>query len=149
MDPETFCLAQNIYFEARNESTAGQIAVGQVTFNRVNSKRFPNNVCDVVYQGPKYESWNTRKDKTLSNYERVYYPVKNKCQFSWYCDGKADDILNAKKFSEIYVLAVEIARKIIPDITDGATHYHADYVSPEWANHLNKTVVIDTHIFYK
>ena len=35
------------------------------------------------------------------------------------------------------------------DITGGATHYHADYVSPAWAKTKTKTVEIQDHIFYK
>lgn len=149
LNPETFCLAQNIYFEARNESTAGMIAVGQVTFNRVKSNQFPNTICEVVYDGPVTESWKTKRDVDLPKDKREYYPIRHKCQFSWYCDGTPDDIRNAKVFSEIYVLAVEIEKGFIPDITDGATHYHADYVNPRWANSLKQTVKIDTHIFYK
>ena len=50
------CLALNIYFEARNESIAGQIAVAEVTLNRVASKNYPNNVCGVIYQkGKKFQ----------------------------------------------------------------------------------------------
>ena len=45
------CMALNIYHEARNESTMGQLAVGQVVMNRVYDDRFPDNVCDVVKQG--------------------------------------------------------------------------------------------------
>ena len=42
---EVKCLAQNIYFEARDQTTKGQIAVALVTINRVESKRFPNSIC--------------------------------------------------------------------------------------------------------
>ena len=42
------CLAKNIYFEARNQSTAGQIAVSHVVMNRVKSSRYPNTICEVV-----------------------------------------------------------------------------------------------------
>ena len=61
------CLALNIYHEARDQSTAGQLAVAQVTVNRVESKHYPNTVCDVVYQ----------KGKSI-------------CAFSWTCDGASD-----------------------------------------------------------
>ena len=46
------CMADNIYFEARNQGTAGWSAVASVTLNRVKDKRFPNTVCEVVKQGP-------------------------------------------------------------------------------------------------
>ena len=47
---ELYCLAKNIYFESRNQPKLGQIAVAQVTMNRVNSPKFPDSVCGVVQQ---------------------------------------------------------------------------------------------------
>ena len=47
------CLALNIYFEARNQSFEGQVAVAQVVFNRVADHRYPDNVCDVIYQAER------------------------------------------------------------------------------------------------
>ena len=37
----------------------------------------------------------------------------------------------------------------IIDITEGATHYHADYVLPDWAATKRKTIEIEDHIFYR
>ena len=71
---QAVCLADNVYFEARNQGTAGWSAVISVTLNRVKDKRFPNTVCEVVKQGPTRESW--KKNGT-------YYPIKHRCQFSW------------------------------------------------------------------
>ena len=51
------CLADNMYFEARNQGTAGIIAVSNVVLNRVKSKDYPNTICEVVRQGPHRESW--------------------------------------------------------------------------------------------
>ena len=90
--PELYCLAQNIYFEARAEPQAGQYAVADVALNRVQDNRYPNTICEVIKQGPIRESWKTRKDPDLHDSERKYYPVKNRCQFSWYCDGRADKV---------------------------------------------------------
>jgi len=149
IDPETLCMAQNIYHEARNESTAGMVAVGNVTLNRVNDTRFPSTVCGVVHEGPHYESWKTRQLKELPDDLRIYHPKRDRCQFSWYCDGRSDAINNKKKFQHILELSVEVRRGVYPDITDGATHYHADYVHPKWADIYKKTVTIDTHIFYR
>ena len=59
------CLTKNIYFEAKNQSTAGQLAVALVVMNRVKDKRFPNTVCGVIYEGPTYESWKTRQFPNL------------------------------------------------------------------------------------
>ena len=61
-----------VYFESRSEPTAGQLAVASVIKNRVKSGRFPNTVEAVVTQG--------RKGKNG-------HPLRNKCAFSFYCDG--------------------------------------------------------------
>ena len=80
------CLTENIYFEARGQGQAGWLAVAQVTQNRVDDRRFPNTICEVVKQGLTYASGD---------------PIRNKCQFSWYCDGKSDKPKNTKVFNEI------------------------------------------------
>ena len=141
------CMAKNIYFEAKSQSLVGQIAVGLVVLNRVKSKNFPNTVCKVVYQGPVRESWKTKKYTNLPKELRKYYPVRHRCQFSWYCDGFKDTI----KEPLVYANILSIAKKLMGDVydfTDGATHYHATYVSPEWTN-LEVAFTIDDHIFYR
>ena len=137
LDPTQLdCMAKNIYFEAAVESTAGKLAVAQVTLNRVNSDRFPNTICGVVKQGRHHSNG---------------FPVRDRCQFSWYCDGKHDKPFQGKMWRE----STELARYVmkhpnLKDITDGSTHYHADYIpDPRWANPKERTVKIDTHIFYK
>ena len=49
--PEEFCLALNIYHEARGSNFADQLAVADVVLNRVDDARYPNSVCNVVYDG--------------------------------------------------------------------------------------------------
>ena len=134
-------LAKNVYFEARNQGVAGQLAVAMVTLNRVSDKRYPNTIREVVTQGLTRASW-------LSG-EQV--PIKNKCQFSWYCDGKVDTIADWKTFGKIKKLLLTYMknRSTIIDITEGATHYHADYVMPDWAATKTKTIEIADHIFYR
>ena len=141
-DKEVTCMAKNIFFEAAIESTAGKLAVAHVTLNRVDSKHFPSTVCEVVYEGPHY---------TAANGEM--YPVRDRCQFSWYCDGKGDD---PREGSRLWEDSQELAKYVLlrqeelPDITDGALHYHANYInSPKWAKKKKITTKIDTHIFYR
>ena len=150
-DRATECLALNMYHEARGQGTAGLFAVSAVVLNRVNDKRFPNSVCEVIEQGPIRESWKTRQHKDLPKHKRQYYPVKNKCQFSWYCDGKSDTPYNKKKYQELLDLSKSIMYNEISfvDITDGALFYHADYVTPGWAKTKQKTVEVQDHIFYR
>ncbi len=86
-----FCLALNAYHEARNQDIRGMVAVSQVVINRVESDLFPDDVCEVVMQGPTRESWKTRQYEYIEEEDRVYYPIRHRCQFSWYCDGKSDE----------------------------------------------------------
>ena len=146
---QVICLAENIYFEARNQGTAGWMAVANVTINRRNDSRFPNTICDVVYESQMEESWKTRNLDIPDNL-RKYNPVKNRCQFSWYCDGIPDEIYQKQLYREILAFSeAMLAKENILDITDGATHYHADYVLPSWARTKKKTTEIGDHIFYR
>ena len=148
---EARCLAENIYHEARNQGTAGWLAVASVTLNRVADRRFPNTICGVVFQAETKESWKTKSKKNIPDAERIFYPVRHRCQFSWYCDGKADDINHISIFLEIMTFTKFILTSQIMmfDITDGATFYHADYVTPSWAKSKTKTIEIGDHIFYR
>ena len=136
------CLALNMYHEARDQGTAGKLAVSAVVLNRVNDSRFPNTICEVVKQGPTRKSW---RDPAVS------YPIRNKCQFSWYCDGVSDEVKDEKSYQKILDFARLILHNDIQfvDITDGATHYHADYVKPDWAKTKTRTTEIGDHIFYR
>jgi len=143
------CLALNMYYETRNQGTAGALGVTAVVFNRVKDKRFPNTICEVIKQGPIRESWKTKK--TLDPYDALYYPIKNRCQFSWYCDGKSDTPYDKKRYNELLKFAYIIMNDEIPfiDITDGALFYHASYITPSWAKTKQRTTVIGDHIFYR
>ena len=148
--PELYCLAKNIYFEAKSEPIAGQYAVADVVLNRVKDSRFPNTICEVVYEGPVRESWQTKKQPDLEDAERIYHPIRDRCQFSWWCDGKSDNI----KDGDAWRKAQEIAYRLVNDykhrgLTEGATHYHATYVNPKWAPTLDLVGRIGTHIFYR
>ena len=140
-EQEAVCLAKNMYYEARNQGLAGQLAVSLVVMNRVKDKRYPNTICEVVYQAQMKPSWKTGKP----------VPIRNRCQFSWYCDGKSDKIKDKKTYQRILDFAGLILHNDIEflDITDGATHYHADYVKPDWADTNTRTTEIGDHIFYR
>ena len=147
---EARCLAENIYHEARDQGTAGWLAVAAVTLNRATDDRFPDTICGVVFQAETKESWTT-KGKDVPEIERVFYPVRHRCQFSWYCDGKADDINNISVYMEIMSLTrlLLTSQFMMFDITDGATFYHADSITPSWAKSKTKTIEIGDHIFYR
>ena len=125
-DPEVKCIAQAVYFEARGEPFSGQIAVAQVVHNRT-AKR-TKTYCEVVYEGS----------------ERL-----NGCQFSFACDGKSEK--PAEKLA--WLRAVNVASLVkdgkLRDLSGEATHYHANYVSPNWSKKLVHTTTIGNHIFYR
>lgn len=132
---EQRCLAKAIYFEARNQSLEGKLAVVAVVLNRVKIGIHPNSICEVVHDG---------------------------CQFSWNCDNtkKYDPAKHKKKEErEAWEDALELAKLSIiaynngdfKDVTFGATYFHAKYVKPYWSRwkKLERTVRIEDHIFYR
>ena len=149
---QAHCLALNVYYEARGSNLADMYAVSDVVLNRVRDSRYPNTICDVVYQGPTRESWKTKQDPDLPDEERKYNPIRNMCQFSWYCDGKNDIPKDETGWATAQMVAGSIlfANKH-RGITEGATHYHATYVKPDWRNDRGMQHVgrIGSHIFYR
>lgn len=129
VDEELNCLALNIYWEARSEPTLGRFAVAAVTLNRVIHKGFPDTICGVVHQG---------RERGL-----------HRCQFSWVCDGKSKIPGNQKAWLEAEHIAYTMLYLDLPDPTDGALWYHADYVSPGWAKAMARVTQIGRHIYYR
>ena len=149
-EPELYCLAMNIYHEARADHIAGQYAVADVVLNRVQDTRYPNTICEVVKQGQIRESWKTKQYPDLDDSKRIYNPVRHKCQFSWWCDGRSDSTHDL----DSWMKAQEIAQRLVylgkyRGITEGSTHYHATYVSPRWISDLDQVGRIGQHIFYR
>lgn len=135
------CLAMNIYHEARSENLAGKYAVADVVLNRVRDDRYPNNVCLVVYQAEKKPSWKDPK---------VLVPKRNRCQFSWYCDGRSDVATDVDAWEEaVYVAYRMLHVGKFRGLTEGATHYHTTFVNPYWAPSLQQVGTIGSHIFYR
>ncbi|MEO0543383.1 MAG: cell wall hydrolase [Pseudomonadota bacterium] len=123
------CLAEGIYFEARGEVKLGQAAVAQVILNRVRNPTFPSTICGVVYQN---DHW------------------RNRCQFSFACDGIRDRINSPYHWKLAKEIAMAVtAGKIWLDDVGSSTHYHANYVSPRWARAMERVSKIGLHIFYR
>ncbi|WP_136645938.1 cell wall hydrolase [Tabrizicola sp. YIM 78059] len=124
-DAEWQCLTEAIYFEARGESLEGQIAVAEVILNRVDSPLYPRTVCGVVKQRGG-----------------------GGCQFSYACNGKVR--MREKGAAD---LAGRIARAMLDGaprlLTDGATHFHARAVRPNWSKRFARTATIGAHTFYR
>lgn len=123
------CLALAMYYEARSDGPIGMITVGQVVLNRVADPRFPKDVCSVVMQGGTKH---------------------NKCQFSFYCDGKSENPKDKLAWDMSLDLAGAMVRgEIQGKAVSQATCYHAAYAKPSWAYVLPKISRIKSHIFYR
>ena len=123
------CLAQAIYFEARGESPLGQAAVAQVVLNRVKNPAYPRTICGVVFQN---ETW------------------RNRCQFSFACDGRPERIRSQSAWRRATELARDVTNgKVWLKMVGDSTHYHANYVKPRWARYMKRTERIGRHIFYR
>ena len=126
---ELGCLALNTYFEARGEPDEGKEAVAHVVMNRVASERYPDTICDVIQQGGELR--------------------RNRCQFSWWCDGRSDKPRNKKEWQKSAELALSVYWGRSDDPTAGALWYHAEYVKPYWRKHFERGPKIGQHIFYR
>ena len=130
---EKSCLASAVYFEARSEPQAGQMAVAMVILNRTKAPHYPSSICGVVYQGAS----------------RL-----NACQFSFACDGKPDLAQDSSAWEAaiaVTTLALAGDRQVKNrqmQMVSTATHYHADYVEPHWSKSLHRLAKIGHHIFY-
>ncbi|SEE54768.1 MULTISPECIES: cell wall hydrolase [Pseudomonas] len=127
LDDAITCLARSIYWEAKGKSSADMEAVASVVMNRLGHEGFPDTVCAVVKQGSE---------------------TKN-CQFSWWCDGRSDQVQEETQ----YAIAKEIARKALNkqlnDRTNGAMYFHDRNVKPDWATKYIKTTETSMFLFYK
>jgi spore germination cell wall hydrolase CwlJ-like protein len=137
-NPAEECLAEALYWEGRNQTDVGMIAIGYTILNRVKSPNFPDTICEVVHQGPLDGSAISR----------------NKCQFSYFCDGNADAFPVDTTMAEVVAAerAEDIAPLIMAEVVDNnvnsATYYHANYVNPYWSSVYTKVAQVDSHIFY-
>lgn len=136
LQEELYCAAKNIYFEANNQKVKEKKAIMEVVLNRVESSKFPNTICEVIYDAKLDSNGN---------------PIRHKCQFSWYCDGKIELIEDKKGFEHAYIIAFDVINARLKggaNLTKNSLWYHADYVSPYWSKVYQKQVQIGRHIFY-
>jgi len=120
---DVFCLAKNIYHEARGEPLLGQYAVAQVTVNRMKHARYPDTICNVVMQ-PAQFSWTSKSNNKWNT------PSGN----SWE--------------SAIFVAKSVLLSGVRVRGMDEVLFFHATYVSPNWASSEYKVARIGLHVFY-
>lgn len=125
---ERECLSQAIYYEARSEGYAGQVAVAEVILNRVRHRAYPDTICGVVYQGSERSTG---------------------CQFTFTCDGSLAILPRGRAWARSELVAEHVLMGFAPTMTQSATHYHTTAVNPRWAPSLVRTRQIGTHVFYR
>jgi spore germination cell wall hydrolase CwlJ-like protein len=123
------CLANAIYFEARDEPVRAQIAVAQVVLNRTFSPYYPNDVCGVIYQNA---------GRHLA------------CQFTFACDGKSKAIKEPDAWDRARKIAAETldGKLWMPDVAK-STHYHDDWAHPGWRREMKRMDKLGGLIFYR
>lgn len=132
------CLANNIYFEARNQALEGQLAVGYATINRVG--KFGNKtVCDAV---------------TNTRYTQSGEIKRNACHFSWMCDKDKVKVINDQQaYDNAKIVAKWVLTRKQPDPTGGADHYLTKAVEKKtyWIKAMSQESrkEIGDHVFYK
>ena len=122
------CLTQAVYYEAASEGVDGGRAVAQVVLNRMRHPGYPSSVCGVIYQGADRQTG---------------------CQFTFTCDGSLLRAPVAALWARSRKIADEALKGRVFAPVGHATHYHADYVLPYWADSLDKMVQVGRHIFYR
>ena len=119
---ELACLAEAIYFEARGTGAAGEEAVAHVIVNRTRENGFPSSVCGVVRDG---------------------------CQFSYRCDGRADTLSDPKARARAYKTAANVLSGDAADITRGAIFFHSAKAPAGWFKSRPRVGTIGGNIFYR
>jgi spore germination cell wall hydrolase CwlJ-like protein len=125
---KTECLADAMYYEARGEGLAGELAIAEVVYNRVHNGNYPRSICGVVFEGA---------------HERT-------CQFSFTCNGDMQRPKNpvAWRRAERLALRIVTGNLTLGDSTGGALSFHAVDVQPDWSD-MERTTQIGNHIFYR
>ncbi|WP_180966976.1 cell wall hydrolase [Cohaesibacter celericrescens] len=130
---DVLTLARTIYGEARSETQAGKEAVASVVLNRVKSPRWGSTIATVCLQPWQFSCWNVNDPN---------YPVIKDLQ---------------PRSSIAFDLCLSIAKRAasgqLRDNTNGADHYHANYIgSPSWLKaspNAVMTVQYGAHKFYR
>jgi len=121
------CLSEAIYAEGRSESALGRRMIAETVLNRVDSKRWPNSVCEVIYQKSQFSY---TEDHNLDKARRAFSDSK-----------PSAEVLDAIR------IAMEAMKRPRRERV-AADHYHAKSVSPFWASKYREVGVVENHVFY-
>jgi spore germination cell wall hydrolase CwlJ-like protein len=119
-DAELNCLAVGVYYEAKSEPLAGQLAVADVIINRTKSGRFPKSICSVITQ---------------------------RGQFSFVRGGKMPTPPANAQWRKALGVAKVAQKDLWDSPAENALYFHARYVKPSWAR--ARVATVGNHIFYR
>jgi spore germination cell wall hydrolase CwlJ-like protein len=125
------CLAENVYHEARGESFKGQMAVAEVTLNRVASPYFPDTICEVVHEA----RWDPIRRRMVG-------------AFSW-TEIENQRTPRGAAWREAKAAAEAVYDREYSPVVPGALYYHATYIKPKWARQKRTVATIGNHVFYR
>ncbi len=117
------CLAGAVYFEARGEPLAGQLAVANVVINRSEDRRWPASYCGVVYQRSQFSFVRSGRMPSINTSSSAWNRAKAVAQIAH------DDMWESEAADAVY--------------------FHANYVRPRWSRSKTRLTQIDTHVFYR
>lgn len=118
---EMECLAGAVYFEARSETLAGQLAVGRVIVTRATSGRFPSSYCGVVYQPSQFSFVHANAMPWVDH--------------------------NSAKWRQAVKIAVIADSGTWKSPVEGAMFFHAAHIAPSWGK--TRMARVDNHVFYR
>ena len=133
MDETTEILAKTLYGEARGETLSGMEAVASVIMNRVRHAQ----------RIGKYWWGSTIREVCLKPYQFSCWNIGDAN-----CDLLRRDLSGDILFGICRRIAERAVKGLLPDNTNGATHYHTHAVHPVWAHKLVPCADIGNHVFY-
>lgn len=127
---EIKCMQEVVYYEARGEPTVGQVGVASVVANRTKDTRWPDTFCEVVKQKKQFSYRNNGLQKRHKPY---LYSVAEK-----------------RAYEQALVIAFKAYIGVLPDVTNGANHFHNPYLSrPSWGRKFEVTAMLGNHRYSK
>lgn len=127
VDDAITCLSRTIYWEAKGGKPEDMEAVADVVLNRLGQKDFADTVCGVVKQDQH----------------------KKTCQFSWWCDGRPDQVVEEDRYTDAKEVARKALNQQLKDRTHGALFFHDRSIKAGGFEKYVKTAETGKFLFYK
>ncbi|MGQ4878606.1 cell wall hydrolase [Billgrantia sp. LNSP4103-1] len=127
LDNPLGCLSRTLYWEAKGKTEAEKEAVANVVLNRLEHEAHPDTICEVVTEGSE----------------------QGACQFSWWCDGRTDEVTEEDAFDTARKVARRALNQELDDRTQGARFFHDRSVMPGWSQEFRQTGETEHFLLYR